>query len=97
MDAMNQETAETIVIAPPLSAPVVVREEPRKPKSPQVVAKPAYDQAGNLRYVDITPRPGNVITRVLLAEIDPVTKLCKVAIWTQPRRGRPRKPRAEEN
>jgi hypothetical protein len=93
----TQETAETIVIAPPVSIPVVVEEDPTKPKGPQVNCRHGFDANGKLKWVEIRPKPGNVITRIILADIDPVTKACKVGVRTQPRRGRPRKPRPEEN
>jgi hypothetical protein len=95
MDVMTQtqETSQAIIVAPPFVVPLIVREEPKR-KGPQVEVR----QISNLENAfEVRPKPGHVVTRFVLAKVDPVTKMCQVAVWTEPRRGRPRKARPEEN
>ena len=71
------------------AAPVVVREEVKpRPKNMQVASRRIYSE-GKFLGIEITPKPGNAITRIFLTDIRHKSKLCRVGILTERRRGRP--------
>lgn len=83
-------------IAPPLQVPVEVREQSRKPKRLKVVTTRGRTKDGR-PFVMMVAAPGFAIARVIMTDLDPVTKQCKVAVICERRRGRPANSQRGEN
>jgi hypothetical protein len=90
--ALKEATAG-VADAPPLVMPGVSIDQAPKPPKPappphrQVKCERVFDKLDRPLGLDLTPLPGNAITRVELRSPSQDGKW-KVAIFTEPRRGR---------
>lgn len=82
--------------AKPLTVPVEVREQSRKPQRLKVVTTRGVGKNGK-PFVIMTPAPGFVIARVIFTEMDATTRKAKCAVICESRRGRPHNSQRREN